>query len=121
MCNVCCSPSVNCKSKSFLLFLPLTEVDSQGPDVGKQYRSAIFYADDLRQWNLNWASSRDGTLTQPAIGDFKNGRGEFLDQESFNDRAIFARNSFRTSLRIRAVLNRPSRMTVARPGKRIGS
>ena len=27
--------------------------------------------------NLNWVNSKDGTLGQPMIGQFKNGRGEF--------------------------------------------
>jgi hypothetical protein len=27
----------------------------------------------------------------PTIGEFKNGRGEFYDQETFNDRAILVR------------------------------
>ncbi|HEV8590753.1 MAG TPA: hypothetical protein VGQ55_01515 [Pyrinomonadaceae bacterium] len=46
------------------------------------------------QWNLNWANSTDGTMTKPMIGEFKNGRGEFFDQESFSGRAIYVRNGF---------------------------
>ena len=30
-------------------------------------------------------------LSQPTIGEFKNGRGEFFDQETLNGRAIFVR------------------------------
>lgn len=32
-----------------------------------------------------------GDLNQPSIGEFKNGRGEFLDQEPVNGRAILVR------------------------------
>jgi len=52
------------------------------------------YNSKSRQWTLNWANSHDGALTQPMVGGFKNRRGEFFDQESFNRRTIFARNSF---------------------------
>jgi len=30
-------------------------------------------------------------MSQPTIGEFKNGRGEFFDQETLNGRAIFVR------------------------------
>ncbi len=33
-------------------------------------------------------------MNQPMIGELKNGRGEFFDQETFDGRAIFARNRF---------------------------
>jgi hypothetical protein len=52
------------------------------------------YNPQSHQWSLNWVSSRDGTMQQPMVGEFKNGRGEFYDQESFNGRAIFSRNGF---------------------------
>src|SRR5262249_5078963 len=44
-----------------------------------------------RQWSLNFANSNDGILTQPTVGEFKDGRGEFYDQETLNGRAIFVR------------------------------
>jgi hypothetical protein len=46
------------------------------------------------QWSLNWANSSMGTLGQPMIGEFKDGRGEFFDQEPFSGRTIFVRNGF---------------------------
>lgn len=49
------------------------------------------YNPQSRQWSLNFANSSDGTLTQPAIGEFKNGCGEFYDQETLNGRAIYVR------------------------------
>jgi hypothetical protein len=33
-------------------------------------------------------------MTKPMIGKFKDGRGEFFDQEKFNGRAILVRNRF---------------------------
>ena len=72
----------------------LFELEVDGPAGRIEGMGLRLYNPQSHQWSLNWANSRDGTLTQPAIGEFKNGRGEFLDHESFNDRAIFARNSF---------------------------
>jgi hypothetical protein len=49
------------------------------------------YHPESRQWHLYWANSKDGVLGQPTIGEFKNGRGEFFDQEPFNGKAILVR------------------------------
>jgi hypothetical protein len=49
------------------------------------------YNPESHQWSLNFANSNSGTLSQPTIGEFKNGRGEFFDQETLNGRAIFVR------------------------------
>jgi hypothetical protein len=49
------------------------------------------YNPQSHQWSLNFASSSGGTMSQPTIGEFKNGRGEFFDQETLNGRAIFMR------------------------------
>jgi hypothetical protein len=49
------------------------------------------YNPESHQWSLNFANSNGGTLSQPTIGEFKNGRGEFFDQETLNGRAILVR------------------------------
>jgi hypothetical protein len=49
------------------------------------------YNPKSHQWNLYWANSKDGTLVVPQIGEFKNGRGEFYAQDTFNGKAIFVR------------------------------
>jgi len=49
------------------------------------------YDPQSRQWSLNYANVNGGTMTTPVIGEFKDGRGEFYSQETFNDRAIFVR------------------------------
>lgn len=49
------------------------------------------YNPQSRQWSLNFASSRGGTLTTPTIGGFVDGIGTFHDQEDFDGRAVFVR------------------------------
>ena len=49
------------------------------------------YNPQFHQWSLNFANSTDGTLSAPTVGEFKNGRGEFYDQELFNGKTIFVR------------------------------
>ena len=44
-----------------------------------------------RQWRLHWADSMTGALQPPMVGEFKDGRGEFFDQETFEGRSIFCR------------------------------
>lgn len=46
-----------------------------------------------RQWNLSFAGGRGGMLTPPAIGGFRDGRGEFYDMEQLDDgRTVLARS-----------------------------
>jgi hypothetical protein len=72
----------------------LFELDVDGPAGHIEGVGLRLYNPQSHQWSLNWANSNDGTLNQAMIGEFKNGRGEFFDQESFDGRTIFARNSF---------------------------
>jgi hypothetical protein len=72
----------------------LGEFNVIGPAGHIEGLSLRTYNPQSHQWNISWANSGDGTLTQPMIGEFKNGRGEFYDQESLNGRAIFVRFIF---------------------------
>ena len=53
--------------------------------------SLRLYNPQSHQWSLNFANSNEGTMSQPTIGAFTNGRGEFFDQETLNGRAILVR------------------------------
>jgi len=69
----------------------LVELEVDGPAGHIEGLSLRLYNPRSRQWSLNFANSNDGTLSPPTIGEFKNGRGEFFDQETLNGRAIFVR------------------------------
>jgi hypothetical protein len=49
------------------------------------------YNPQKREWSLNFASMRNGTMTPPMIGRFKDGRGEFFAKDTFNDMPILVR------------------------------
>lgn len=69
----------------------LEEIEADSPAGHREGITLFLYNPQSHQWSLNFANSRDGTFSQPAIGEFKNGRGEFFDQKAFNRRAIFVR------------------------------
>jgi len=49
------------------------------------------YNPESHQWNQVWSTSNDGIPNRTVIGEFKNGRGEFFDQEPFNGRSVYVR------------------------------
>lgn len=69
----------------------LAELNVSGPAGRIEGLSLRLYNPESRQWSLNFSNSASGTLSTPTIGEFKNGRGEFYDQETLNGRAIFVR------------------------------
>src|SRR5437870_9695715 len=74
------------------------------------------------RWSLYWANAAKGALgLPPVIGQFKNGRGEFYDQEDFNGRAILFDTCGLISHRRRRILNNRFRTMGERRGKRTGS
>jgi hypothetical protein len=53
--------------------------------------SLRLYNPQTRQWTLNFSNIKSGTLSTPAIGCFKNGRGEFYNQETLDGHVILVR------------------------------
>ena len=72
----------------------LVELEVDGPTGHIEGLSLRLYNPQSHQWSLNFASSSGGRISVPTIGEFKNGRGEFYDQEPFNNRTILVRNVF---------------------------
>ena len=69
----------------------LLELEADGPRGHFEGLNLRLYNPQSHQWSLNFSNSSGGTLSQPTIGEFKDGRGEFFDQETLNGRAIYVR------------------------------
>lgn len=69
----------------------LGEVEWNGPAGHVELLTLRLYDPEAHKWSINVASSAAGTLSPPAIGEFKNGRGEFFDQEIYNAKPIMVR------------------------------
>jgi hypothetical protein len=72
----------------------LLELDAGGTAGRIEGLGLRLYNPSSCQWSLNWANSAVGTMDQAVIGEFKEGRGEFFNHESFNGRSIYVRNVF---------------------------
>lgn len=69
----------------------LVELVADGPGGHFEGLSLRLYNPQSRQWSLNFANANSGVMAQPTIGGFKDGRGEFFDQETYNGRAVLVR------------------------------
>jgi hypothetical protein len=72
----------------------VAEFELDGPTGHLQGVGLRLYNPEAKQWTISWANSRDGAIGVPIVGEFKDGRGDFIDIEQFNGRQIFVRNSF---------------------------
>jgi hypothetical protein len=69
----------------------LEEIEADGPKGHWEGLSLFLYNPQSHQWSQSFVSSRLGVLTQPLIGEFRDGRGELYGQDTFNDRSILVR------------------------------
>src|SRR5262249_13836319 len=53
----------------------LVELKADGPAGHFEGLNLRLYNPKSHQWSLNFANASEGTLSQPTIGEFKNGRG----------------------------------------------
>lgn len=72
----------------------LGELEIDGPSGHIEGLSLRLFNPQSRQWNILWANSKDGMIGPAMVGGFKNGRGEFYNQETLDGRAIFVRFVF---------------------------
>ena len=69
----------------------LVELDVAGPAGRIEGLNLRLYRPQSGQWSLTFASSTNGLLATPAVGEFEDGRGTFYSQEDMDGRAILAR------------------------------
>jgi hypothetical protein len=69
----------------------LVELEVDGAHGHIEALSMRLYHPDSRQWSLHFANSSDGMIGVPTVGEFKNGRGEFFDQEMIGGKATLVR------------------------------
>ena len=69
----------------------IVELEADGPAGHFRGLNLRLYDPASRQWSLNFANGNGGGLSQPTVGGFKNGRGEFFDQETLNGKSILVR------------------------------
>lgn len=69
----------------------IDEFEADAPFGHIQGLTLRLYSPNSNQWSLYWSTSKTGTLEKPMIGEFKNGVGEFYDEEMFEGRSIYAR------------------------------
>lgn len=69
----------------------LVELVVDGPAGHFEGLSLRLYNPQTRQWALNFANRSDGQMVAPTVGGFRDGRGEFYQQDTLNGRAIFVR------------------------------
>jgi hypothetical protein len=69
----------------------LVELVADGPAGHFEGMSLRLYSPEAHQWSLNFANAASGTLSTPTIGEFRDGRGEFYDQETLGARTILVR------------------------------
>jgi hypothetical protein len=69
----------------------LVELVVDGPAGHFEGLSLRLYNPQTRQWALNFANRSDGQMVAPTVGGFRDGRGEFYQQDTLNGRAILVR------------------------------
>ena len=69
----------------------LEEIEAHGSTDHFRGMTLYLYDPQTRQWSQTYADISDGTLTQPMIGSFNNGRGELIAQELNNGRIALTR------------------------------
>jgi hypothetical protein len=69
----------------------LVELDIAGPSGRIAGVSLRLYNPDTRQWSLNYANFRSGTLSAPVTGRIANGRGEFFGSDAIDGKPVFVR------------------------------
>src|SRR5580704_9402400 len=72
----------------------LNEFETDSPTGHIEGLTLRVYNTKTHQWSIYWANSTDPALgqpIQPMVGEFKNGQGEFYDQELWKGKAVYVR------------------------------
>ena len=69
----------------------LAELENDRPTPHFDGLMLRLYNPQSHRWSIYWGSMKTGNLDTPLIGQFKNGRGEFLQHDTYQGAAILVR------------------------------
>jgi hypothetical protein len=72
----------------------LGELEADGPAGHIEAMSPRLYNPETHLWRVSYGNPRDGSLSRPIVGQFKNGHGEFYGQDIFKGRVVLAREIY---------------------------
>jgi hypothetical protein len=68
-------------------------IEADGPSGHLAIFAVRLYNPDSHQWSVYFTNPAGGSFGVPVVGEFKDGRGDFYDQETYNGKTIFVRFS----------------------------
>lgn len=71
----------------------VAHIQADGPAGHLELFALRLYNPETHEWSIYFSNSRAGTLSSPVIGEFKNGRADFIDQEPYDGKTILVRFS----------------------------
>jgi hypothetical protein len=69
----------------------MEEIEANGPTEHLEGLTLFLYNPQTHQWSQTFVDSSDGVIGTPAFGEFKEGRGELIDQETYHGKMILVR------------------------------
>jgi hypothetical protein len=72
----------------------LEEIEADGVKGHWEALTLFLYNPKAHQWTQNFVNAKQGVLNLPLVGDFKEGRGELVSQDTFKDRSILVRGAW---------------------------
>jgi hypothetical protein len=71
--------------------LNLEELEVDDPKGHWEGLNLFLFNPKSQQWSQIFINSKKGVISSQLVGSFKNGRGELIQQDTFNKRSIFVR------------------------------
>jgi hypothetical protein len=69
----------------------IDEFEAEGPTGHISALAVRGWSPEAHQWAIYWLNAKSPRIDVPTVGEFKDGRGEFYDQELFEGRSILVR------------------------------
>jgi hypothetical protein len=82
-------PAVSRASRHFAGGANFDEIEF--PTKGYAGLTLRLFDPETEEWSMYWVSKRDGRLTTPVVGRFRNGRGEFYGDDTWEGKDIRVR------------------------------
>jgi hypothetical protein len=98
----------------------IAEYKADGPGGHVELISLRWYNPAAHQWNLDFATPNVGTLGIPAVGEFKNGRADFYDENRSTAKQSWCDFQFGTLRAIRRNRNRRFHKMAENLGSELG-